>query len=256
VDERTTAVVTLDFRSNPSRLETFVKPLFLEALGDLGASIDEFEQGEVSVEGTAVTISAELSDDALRRVLSLFTLPHPAETKDEVETPQTDRTSADSKASERYVKRITDVLDDLERMNRRAKDYSKTAAWHDNFAKKIDSLPTPGVDEQLIHHGMSISSKLRALAASLRGVAVDVNTQQQSVTYNAYYDPGWTAVSVWGGVGYREPTYRVESNLEKVRENQAAAIAQGAKERDQIWQMINDERAQMASRMRDISGGG
>ena len=37
----------------------------------------------------------------------------------------------------------------------------------------------------------------RALAASLRGVVVDVNTQERSVTYNTNYDPGWGAVSIF-----------------------------------------------------------
>ena len=253
VDDRTTAEVTLNFRSDLAGLDEYVKPLLLEALGDLGASIEDLERGRVKVAGTDVRISADLSDDGLRRVISLFALPHPAEVKSAGEQPRVSRTAVDRRASERYVQQVGGILDDLERMSQRGKDYGKTATWHDNFAKKIDNLPPTGVDPELLRWGASTSSKVRALAASLRGVAVDVDTQQQSVTYNQYYDPGYFAVNVWGGVGYREPTYRVESNLEQVREAQAAAVSRGAKEREAIWQMINDERAAASRRLDEVS---
>jgi hypothetical protein len=152
-------------------------------------------------------------------------------------------------SSKKYLARIDRSLADLKSSLRRAKDYERTAKWHDTYAEKIDDLPIAGVDPELLEYGSSVSSKLRALAASLRGQAVEVNTQQRSVTWNVNVDPGAVAASWWGGAGYRAPTWQATSNLQEVRQSQAAAISNGSEQRLAIWQMIDDEAAQVRLRM-------
>ncbi|MEZ6146827.1 MAG: hypothetical protein R3B91_15705 [Planctomycetaceae bacterium] len=70
-----------------------------------------------------------------------------------------------------------------------------------------------------------------------------INAEQGTLTYDVNYTPGWASVNIWGGVGYGESAVNVTSNLREVREKQAAAIEQGAGEREQIWLMIENERA-------------
>ena len=112
----------------------------------------------------------------------------------------------------------------------------------------IQELPTDDVAAEVVAQGDQLASAL-ALAASLRGEAVEINTQQGTLTYNVDVTPGAPLVSwpiwtinggYWGGTGYTEPTYQWTSNLQQVREKQAEAIAQGAAQREQIWQAIND----------------
>ncbi|QDU38930.1 hypothetical protein Mal4_32620 [Maioricimonas rarisocia] len=266
VADTTRLTVAIDFQDEPGRVGQFVKPLIIEALGDAGAAIDDLSDASDRVEGNSVILSGPLTDTGLRRIMSMVVSPHPhhqpaqaaVATSDappaapETPEPTADRLNAD--ASLQYWNSVNQIINDLERANRRAKDYQRTATWHDNFAEKIDDLPVSGVDPALQEFGADVSSKLRALAVSLRGVPIQVNTLQKSVTYNAHFDPGWAAMNIWGGVGAKPSSYNVTSNLQEVREKQAAAVAAGAEKRVRIWSMIREERAKTLRAMRQKYG--
>ncbi|MEZ6053886.1 MAG: hypothetical protein R3C02_21255 [Planctomycetaceae bacterium] len=252
VGDSTEAVITIDFSADVGPSSLTVKTLFVSILDDLGAAIDEFADSEVSTGHHSVTLRCPLSDDSLRRILSLIVTPsspYHAPPKPVAETSKTEpqpTPAADSRvATQKYVKAVNGMIDDLQRANRRAKDYFKTATWHDNFARKIMDLPRDGVSPEALDYAQSIASKFRALGASLRGQGVKINADQGTLTYDVNYTPGWASVNIWGGVGYGESAVNVTSNLREVREKQAAAIEQGADEREQIWLMIENERADM-----------
>ncbi len=252
VGDTTEAIVTIDFSANVGPSSLTVKTLFVSILDDLGTAIDEFADSKVSSENHSVTLRCSLSDDSLRRILSLIVTPSspyhappkPVVEKSNTESPPTQAVNS-RVATQRYLKAVNGMIDDLQRANRRAKDYARTATWHDNFARKIIDLPTQGVDPATVAYGDSIASKFRALGASLRGQGVEINAQQGTLTYDVDYTPGWASVNVWGGVGYGESAVNVTSNLREVRQKQAAAIEHGADEREQIWLMIEDERTRM-----------
>ncbi|MBW8529536.1 hypothetical protein K1T59_24425, partial [Salmonella enterica] len=75
----------------------------------------------------------------------------------------------DLAASRRYFNAVNQNVDDLQRAYSRAKNYSRTAQWHVNFAERIDHLPASGVDPALLEYGITVRERLLALAASLRG---------------------------------------------------------------------------------------
>ncbi|MBX3438137.1 MAG: hypothetical protein KF861_11650, partial [Planctomycetaceae bacterium] len=207
-------------------------------------------------QGQSVKLECELSDDSLRRILSLIitpATPHeiatptpaPTETTPRPRRTPSRRGSTTDDPTRAYVDAVNRMINDLQWANRRATDYARTATWHDNFARKIGELPTEGVDRQALTFGQRIASSFRALAASLRGQAVEVNTQQKTLTYDVHFQPGWAGVSIWGAVGYQDPTWQVTSNLREVRERQAAAIAAGNHDREQIWLMIEEDRVEV-----------
>ncbi|MFG0335434.1 MAG: hypothetical protein ACF8TS_18910 [Maioricimonas sp. JB049] len=266
IADTTRMMMAVDFQDEPGRAGQFVKPLIIEALGDAGAAIDDLSDASDRVEGNSVILSGPLSDSGLRRIMSLVVSPHPqhqpapvAATENETPAAASEREEPaanrlDVEASLQYWNSVNRIINDLERANRRAKEYERTATWHENFAAKIDDLPVSGVDPVLLDFGADVSSKLRALAVSLRGVPIQVNTLQKSVTYNAHYDPGWAAMNIWGGVGAKPSSYNVTSNLQEVREKQAAAVAAGAEKRVEIWSMIREERASTLRAMRQKYG--
>ncbi len=251
--EKTEAVVTIEFSNDVGPSGPTAKTLFVSLLDDLGASIDEFAFSKAQTLGQSVTLSCQLSDESLRRILSLVVTPS-APDENSPQTVPDDKTQPSPRTAKlrtaadpdrRYFDAVNKMLDDLQKANRRAKDYERTAGWHDSFANRILELPSAGVDRRLLTYGQCIASKFRALAASLRGQAVAVNAQEKTLTYDVDYTPGWASVNVWGGVGYGESAYNVTSNLQQVREQQAAAVVAGAKDREQIWLFIEDERSQM-----------
>lgn len=260
IEDRTVAEITLDFEQEVGAEGMFVKPLLLSVLNDMGAAIDDFERADVVRDGKSVVMSTVVSDESLRRIMSILlppqtgagatpepvaATPPPAAVSDPSDIPS----RVNGKASQRYFKAVTQIIRDLERANRRATDISRTASWHDNFADKIDNLPVAGVDRVLIDWGTDVSRHLRALAASLRGQSVALRAQQNTLTYDYKYQGGAAAVNVWGGVGYREPTWRVTSNLQQVRERQAKAVTAGAQEREQIWLTINNSTVDVRGKM-------
>lgn len=251
IGEHSDAKLSIDFGADVGTDGELVKSLLLEILADMGASIDALVSSKVSVEGKSVRLTAVFEDEDLRRVMSLVTSPHSGgmEMPAASETPGSTAPRISAEASRKYFKAVDQIITDLRRANARANDYAKTATWHDNFANKIDHLSTVAVDEELVQFGQNVSADLRAVAASLRGVAVDVNTLEQSVTYNTTYTPGYEQIG-WWSYGYSPPSYNVTSNLEEVRGKQAESVIAGSKDRDQVWLMITNGRARVLNSMK------
>ena len=254
VADKTTAQLVIDFSQDVSS-EAYLQRLALQVISDQGLHLDEFEQARAVVSGKTLALElGELSDESLRRVLSLILTDSPGSSAPgEPPTPASDATtntartvpSADAAhASRRYFTSVNRIVDDLRKAQRRSSNYARTATWHENFADKIEKLPTADVDREVLKYGDSVAAKLRALAASLRGVAVAVDTKQRSVTYEVNYDPGWQSGNWWGSYSYRAPSVNVKSNLAQVREQQAELVQGGTNEREQIWSMIDEERSQ------------
>lgn len=247
--------ITLAFAEDVGSSGFSVKSLFLSALDDLGAAIEEFTGAKVETSGRTVTMTCELSDASFRKLLSLVALPPtpspaitataPSEPKPE---PDKVRRVDPEKATKAYIAAVNKMIDDLQSAANRGKDYARTAMWHDNFAAKIESFSTSGVADDALAYGTAVANAFRALGSSLRGQGVEMNAAENTLVYQTQYTPGWASVNIWGGVGYGASAVNWTSNLEEVREKQAAAVTAGAKERDKIWTMIQNSRAEMARR--------
>jgi hypothetical protein len=264
-----------DFDVDLGEEAQYVKPVFVELLNDLGAALDELETAEPYIYQRSVSMESPLSDESLRRILSLITTPRPssaeetmmADTETPADTdPPTDTTppaeatddTVDPRISRRYWDNVNRNIDDLLRAYQRATNYERTAQWHENFANRIDQLSTRRVDPDLVKYAGWISSALRSLGTSLRGTAVDVGALEQTIVYNWQAYPVYSGAELWWGVPqtiYGPYTYgrqynvQVQSNLQQVREQQAAAVQATAPEREQIWKMINAERSETQKAM-------
>ncbi|SFI44169.1 hypothetical protein [Planctomicrobium piriforme] len=260
VAEKTTAQVHIDFSQPVGNNGQAVKDFLLEVLQQMGASIDELDTSSVSASGNSVVLTSDFSDDSLRRMMSLINasprlMPAKPAAPPTPSTTVTPPTSAPGRAESRaYFRAVDNYLNDLERAKRRATANSRTALWHDNFARKIDDLPTAGVDPDLLNYGSDVASKLRALGRSLQGQAMQINAHENTLVYDVDFTPGWASVNVWGGIGFGESSFNVRSNLQQVRERQAEAVIAGTDQRDQIWTMLRDQRSQVLRTMQQRFG--
>lgn len=252
VRETAAAEIRMDFGRVIGEEGQYIKPLLVEFLSDAGAFLEELEEADVRVRGNSVTLQMPLSDESLRRILSLITTPPPPtdpvpETPPTTPAPEQPRTRVDMAASLRYFRAVNRNIDDLQRAYGRAKTYPRTAQWHENFARRIDGLPTQGVDAALVDYGEQVSSYFRALAASLRGTGVKVDALDRSVVYEVHQRPvyrsgiEWWWGPAWSTTGPAVET-RVKSNLQEVRAQQAEIVAAASNEREQIWELINTSR--------------
>ena len=226
-----------------------LKPLMLRIIADAGMHVGELDTATAKVNGNSLELRMNaFSDTSLRMVLSMITISSPSSAPVVARTTEGTRQNSpavDAKASKRYFMTISQSLDDLQTSTARNRNLGQGATWYDNMARKIDKMPTRGVDPELIEYGTTTSRNLKGLAASLKGVAIEVQTVGKSLVWKSNYDPGYAEVNVWGGVGYRAPTVNVDSNLQQVREQQAAAVIRGERDREKAWQLIIDQRDQM-----------
>ena len=253
-DQSIAAELTLDFNNSVGDSVFSIKSVLIAVLEDLGASIEEFASAQATASGKSVVLTCELSEASFRQIISLISLPPQPGTTPPAPEPAITKTIRNSpvkdsaEATADYVEAVNKMIDDLEKANRRATNYERTILWHEKFADKIDDLDRTNVYPAALEYGAKIADAFRALAASLRGQAVEVDAQQRSIVYNRQYDPGWVSANVWGGVGVRNASVNVTSNLEEVRRKQADAVAAGSKDRIAIWNMIQNERARISRR--------
>jgi len=297
IEDQIEAKISIDFSEDVGRTAPLVKSVFLSVLADMGASLEEFERAEVKADRQSVVLTTRLSDDSLRRIMSLIVSPHPsgqtaskppaAESETKPPEPGASPTSTSRvqptqlEASRRYFRTIDRFISDLRRSSDNPQKYAKTAAWHERFVDRIENLSTRGVDPDLVDFAARTSRNLLALAASLRGQAVQVDAEQKTLVYNVDTQPvrdtgaiyggwgpfGWGAA--WGNnrttltpvrsgpagaittlVPVDQTRVNVTSNLREVRERQAAAVGAGSSDRQQIWTMIDDDRAAVLAEMR------
>lgn len=266
VAETTKATVFLDFDTVVSKVATpYLKPVFIDLLEEAGASLEDLQNAEVSAEGKTAALNFELSDAGLRHVMSMILMPGPtAESGSDAPappspdgTPATAETGPNPKASRTYYAAVNQIVDDLAAMAKKGGNYNKTATFHDNYAKKIDDLPITGVDPDLQTWAQSVSSNLRALAVSLRGVPINVKMLEGGLSYNVQYEPaGYRSsnYSVWSTVAWQPAYLNVETNQSQIRAKQAEAVAAGAMQREQVWQLILNDRQKIRQKMQATYG--
>jgi hypothetical protein len=257
-EAETTAEIRLDFGRRIGEEGRQMRALLVEFLNDAGAALDELESAQTTVQDQSVTFKMTFSDESLRRVLSLITTPPPPTAAGRQPpappdpAPSVGAAKPELVASRRYFNAINRNIDDLDKARARASSYSRTAQWHANFADRIERLPTTGVDPQLVEYGHTVASRLRALSASLRGVAVQVNQLDRSIVYNVDAQPVYRSGAEWwwggaqtayGPYTYGQPvSVNVTSNLEQVRAKQSEVVVADEPQRNEIWQMILDDR--------------
>jgi hypothetical protein len=241
------AEIRIDFDTELRPNATQLKEIVGEYLLDHGSYLDDLDQAVASVDGKSVVLAMpNFSESGVRRILSVVLSPTPE--GNSTAGSEGEKLPPSAGASRHYFQAIAAMIDDLERKNRSTRDYLKTATWHENYAKQIDQLPTGGVDPDLLTYGRDTSGQLRALSASLRGVPLEVNTLESTVTYDANYDPGWISAGYWS-FGYQPATVDVQSNLADVRQKQAEAIQRGAEERESVWLLLTQSRTDVGQAM-------
>lgn len=210
------------------------------AIAERGAALPELDAAEPAIEGRTLVIRAAIGEASLRKLLSLVLSPQSVSAI----APDAEQRAAASEKEliRQYIGSVNKIIYDLERANRQAKDYLRTATWHDNFANQIDELPTAGIPPEFVAYGTATANRLRALAVSLRGQAVTVDAESRSVTYNVEANPSYYGVGLWGGWSVQPGYVQVTSNVAEVRQRLSAAVAAGAQEREQIWQLQAEDR--------------
>lgn len=237
-------MIRLDFSAPVGEHAKPLHALLLEWLAVRGALLEDFDTATAKAVGNALVLETKVSTSSLRRVMTLLQLPTAATAPAPAPAAETaPPADADEAASQRYFKAVDELLTDLTVLNKKANDYNKTALWHENYAKKIEQLPTVDVAPELADYGYYVSTCLRALCDSLRGMPIQLDLLEKQKWSREQYIPGYTVQ--YGAYGPVPGTTWTASNYADIRAEQSAAVARGNAERDNIWKAINEARAKM-----------
>lgn len=226
--------IRVDFEMDPSPFKRFLKELFIEILEDEGAAIADLHSWAATFEGNSMILTGQLEPATMSRLLALFEFPSESETPPMPVEAGEAKPNAD--VTKKYFDAVLDCINEVRR-SKQGKDYLKTASWHESYAAKIEKLSTRFVDPEAVKFGLATAERLRAIAASLRGVPVDVN----SIASGAYmytYQPVWRG---WSGRGHWAS---VVTNVPQKRGEIAKIVAEDEKKRTQIWSQIESSIAQ------------
>ena len=208
----------------------------LEAIGNAGLYLDDLEAWTATLSGKSVVLKGDLSKSSLMRLSSLLELPDPPlDESGRDEASQVDATNPMLYATQSYFKSIQTLLDDLFQKKDDASSFGQMANWVDQYAKRIDRLPTLNVDDDMQKYSMAIVELLRQVSTSFRGVGIRTGAQTAQVygNYNYY--------------GYRTG-YDTQSQRSAIR---ATERATGATQGRDLRVQIDDETSKVRKLMTD-----
>ena len=240
----------LDFEDKPdARQLAVLKPVVIAGLQELGASVEDFSNGKSSVEGRSVIIEADLTDNALRRIMSIIQAPVPsAGLVDEVKDPET-AANPEMVATRRFFRSVQSLITELKDLNNQASHSGMVIHWYDTYARKIDQLPLLDVDAEMLQYGKATSDKLRSLAASLNGQNIQNNVLDSYRRTNYYAQGGGTYGNFYSGFGAYGGSVWKDSNAADVQTAKSEAVAKSRTDRFKVWQSIDDDTAEIRRSM-------
>lgn len=218
IGEKPMGSIRVDFDKEIGLIAPFAKPLLLEAMADLGATIEDLEAWKSTVEYKSIFLEGELSRDAMRRIFSILELPTTKfSTLDESADSEAAGQEEVAQASKRYFNSITVLIHDLGKtLNKGA---ANAAAWMSRYARKIDRLPILHVDEDLLAYGAGVAQAFRQMSDAKTAAGIRTGVRRSN-TYSGYRYSGYRGGTIYryGTSGYSRDTSRIRSQeLAKAR---------------------------------------
>ena len=194
VRDAANARLSLNFGEDAAVLKSVAKPLLIEVLSGMGARIDDMEAWQVSGESKRVVLTGSLSESGMKSVLSMVDAPTAALLAPASDTQTTEERLAKSQAdaSLAYFRSVSSLRDEMRDKSKDAQTFGQHALWFDNWARRIDRLPTLDVDEELLNYGRYVAQQMRNSSAALRGIGIDSATRSAQTWGSGYsYNTGW-----------------------------------------------------------------
>lgn len=203
VKETIQGTILVEFSSPIDYVKYVAKDLILATLDAYGAQIEELKSWNSEVKGNTISISGKLSEEAVRRILSLVAVPRLspaysghgdepislAETsKGEARLPQTP-TDLGLKATQQYYHSVADIAQGLKKQ--KFTTYRSERLWYDRAAKQIEDLPLLNVDTEVLDWGSTFARTFREMSLGINYASKD-QTYRIAGTPNGFY----------GGYGY------------------------------------------------------
>src|SRR5262245_4239178 len=228
VTDATYGRLMVHFSGDASVLAPVAKPLLLEVLAHLGATVEDLANWQVESEPQKITLRGQLSAAGRKRVFSL--IDHPTSmliaSDSSGEAAESQDQTRKISASQRYFKSINSILDDIRETSKNAKTFGESALWFDKWARRIDRLPLLNVDPELLQFGRDTATGLRNMATSIRGIPIQSAARTDQIYGSGSYTP---AAGEYGNAGFAE-WRETDSQRRAVRAEEKAKGALSARD--------------------------
>lgn len=266
-DQTIKATLAGDFSDNIKSFADILPALVLSTLSDMGGELDEFPAASAVVQDKAFLITTALSNRGLLKVMSL--VPPINGPVLAGRDPGIKAAAGDNgvQASQRYFKTIREIANDAHNAADKRNDMIVAAQGYERAAGRIDQLAVGGIDEDLVKYSTFASSKLRTIADVLRNCVLEATAIQSGRKVNVQFIPGfytgytlgpwnpqnpgdpYSPQGLWIQPTFTPPTYNVRTNDAELQAKQAVVIANGAKQRLELWRQLSDETANLRKKM-------
>ena len=195
IDDDVRGTLVARFGQPVAPIRSVARPLLMEVMAAAGASLDELEGWEPTVDAKSISLEGAMTDSGLRRIGTIIELPAPhVDVPTEGATSSGASTEPDSMAaaSQKHFTAVDAYLDDV-RKARNSKRFGDAAVWIERYARKIDQLSILNVDPELQDYSAYVSARLHDLVDRLRGV--QTRSAKRMAKHSNFYD---RQASPWG----------------------------------------------------------
>lgn len=261
--------LSLDFEQPINKSGEYLAALLNETLTEMGLEQEEFTKAKVVSGEKSVSLQGKLGYATLRHLMLLATpsgstmeakmlVKAPAEAP--AKAPEKQPEDPKLTASMKYYKAANKLYDEFLTSARASGNYERTALLCDTYTKKMDRLDLIDVDPELINFCGRTTDRMRAIAASLRGVSIEVNSLEAQIRTRTYINPtppinyfsifsypypgGWA----WGNYSNAN-SIQTDTNLPEVIAAQQKVIAAGDKDRQELLKQIENDRVATRKKM-------
>ncbi len=254
--DRFKGTLRIEFTESIAPIKDQLKPFLSELIEEWGAAVADFKTWESRLEDKALILQGPLTGPGLRKILSLVMPPTPSFDPIEEPSPGMSEKDVQAKASLRYFKAVSSLINDLRKELLNTTNQATVAHWHETYARQIDALPVLNVDDDLLKWSAGVSMSFRALAGSLNGVALDTKNLEAQKQYNtirigpsySYGGAGGFGGGSYGG-GFNSGSTWHFDNYNEIKQKQGEAVKAGQKDRDAVWRTLEDETLAIRRRM-------
>ena len=234
IGEQPSARIVIDLRSDASSIASFAKPLFMQIMSDLGASINEVQFWTAQAKGSELSLSGRLTNSGLRRLLSVVDSPVSNEHTGAKAPPISpgELPAIRAKASRDHFRAVVGMFNDLKGDMRNARTIASAAVWFDKYARRIERLPMLNVDDEVLDYSGFVADQMRQASQVVKtmGIQSGARTAQVTSSNAAPYVVGtarWGRYGRYGGyVGVRGGVYGQRAEMKNIDSQRRAIRAQ------------------------------
>jgi hypothetical protein len=213
--------LSLDFAEDAALVSSIAKPLMLEILGSYCVMVDDAHNWTAEVKGNQMSLAGSFTKEGLMQVSSLIRLPSRALHAHANASSASGQKASPLELTQQYLASVESLLKILGRKKHDMVTLGQFAQWLETYGRKLDHLPTLGVDKEMLQYGRYVSQQLHHVSFALKGIGIQEPLAESGAASSSRIYGGalgnisqdnWQSGGYYGGGGGANYGRRRETN--------------------------------------------